>query len=69
MITCHYQHLPPEVAGLVQVEALVARPLDQTALAALLLPHGGVEAPGVRVGVAVAVWVRLKQRGKIVRNP
>ena len=63
MITCHYQHLPPEVTGLVQVEALVARPLDQAALAALLLPHRGVEAPGVRVGVAVAVWVRLKQRG------
>ena len=53
---------PPEVAGLVEVEALVPRPLDQAPLAALLLPHGGVETPGVGVIVTIAIRVGLKQR-------
>ena len=51
---------PPQAADLVEVELLVARPLDQGALAPLLLPHRGVETPRVRVVVAVTVGVGLK---------
>ena len=43
----NYEHLellrhglsPPEVAGLVKIQALIPRPLDQGPLTALLLPH------------------------------
>ena len=58
---------PPEVAGLVQVEALVPGPLDQGPLAPLLLPHRGVETAGVGIIVTIAIRVGLKQRQDILK--